>query len=389
MLEILLFLLLGFAAGMATGIIPGIHPNTVVLFVPVVAFIGSINLLVFVVSMAVANTIADFIPSILVGAPEEGSELSVQPGHMMLFSGCGYDAIKLCVLGGLFACVISIMLFPAVMIFMPAAYGMASPFIFVLLAAVSAYMILAEKRKLTAAAFFTMAALVGIFSPGLPLDNSLLLFPVLAGLFGVSSLAVQIRGNASVPEQKGSVQVSRKMIGRASILGTAGGIVAGFLPGVGTSQIASVFSQRGSIYSFLVSLGAISMANIIFSFISLWLIGKARSGAAVAISSVIDVSFSDVLLILAVALASASLAVAATLALSRRFMDRIAGINYQALGKIVIVFMVAMTGMLTGVFGLLLLVTCSCIGIAAKLSGVRMSILTSVLIVPAIIYYIP
>src|SRR3989338_572454 len=116
MLDLLVFLLLGFLLGMVTGLIPGIHPNTILVFVPLVAFAGSVHLLVLIVSMSVANTIADFIPSILVGAPEEGKELSVLPGHVMLLSGCGYDAIKLCAVGALFSAVLCVLLFPAVIL---------------------------------------------------------------------------------------------------------------------------------------------------------------------------------------------------------------------------------------------------------------------------------
>ncbi len=165
-------------------------------------------------------------------------------------------------------------------------------------------------------------------------------------------------------------------------------MLAGFLPGVGTSQIAALASSRRS-EQFLLVIGAIGMANILFSFISIWLIGKARSGVAVAASQLTEIGFSEVVLIIAVALIACSIAVVVTLKLSRYFLNNISRVDYALLAKAVIIFIVFMVGATTGVYGLFLLAVCAALGIATKLASIRMSILTAALIIPAIIYYLP
>ena len=112
MLEIILFVLLGAAAGIGFGLVPGLHPNAIIIFVPIIAASGiePAPVIVFVAAMAAANSIADTIPSIMLGAPEAGSELSVLPGHRLLMSGYGYDAVKLTVIGSVGAAVVCILL---------------------------------------------------------------------------------------------------------------------------------------------------------------------------------------------------------------------------------------------------------------------------------------
>src|SRR3989344_2060204 len=115
LLEILLFLLLGILAGTFTGLIPGIHINLIGTAIVSGAFsfllgINSIYLVVFIVSMSIAHVFLDFIPSIFLGAPEEGTELSVLPGHEMLKKGQGLQAVQLAAKGCLYGIVLFILM---------------------------------------------------------------------------------------------------------------------------------------------------------------------------------------------------------------------------------------------------------------------------------------
>src|SRR3989338_4984778 len=108
LIEIILFLFLGILAGTFTGLAPGIHINlvSVVLISLSASFFVSLNpvyLVVFIVAMAITHTFVDFIPSIFLGAPDEGAELSVLPGHELLKQGRGYEAVMLTNYGSLAA----------------------------------------------------------------------------------------------------------------------------------------------------------------------------------------------------------------------------------------------------------------------------------------------
>lgn len=111
--------LLGAALGAFTGITPGIHVNTLAMGVlmayPVLGvMIGSmldamgidpdlapLLLACLLISASVVHSFLDFIPSVFFGAPEESESLSVLPGHRLLLSGRGMDAIS-CAAGGSF-----------------------------------------------------------------------------------------------------------------------------------------------------------------------------------------------------------------------------------------------------------------------------------------------
>src|SRR3989344_7011318 len=104
-LALIAALLLGTIAGTLTGLFPGIHINLISailvssLSLPFISSLPIISLIVFIVSMSITHTFLDFIPSILLGAPEEDSFLSVLPGHQLLKKGRGYEAIILTLYG--------------------------------------------------------------------------------------------------------------------------------------------------------------------------------------------------------------------------------------------------------------------------------------------------
>src|SRR3989344_7891079 len=118
--ELFLFLLTGIICGVFFGLIPGIHPNTIVLFVPffLSLSVDPLFLIAFIVALGITNSIIDTIPSILLGAPDAGNELSILPGHKMLLRGQGYDAIKLTVVGSFYSILFVFLLFSFFFIFL-------------------------------------------------------------------------------------------------------------------------------------------------------------------------------------------------------------------------------------------------------------------------------
>ena len=394
MLELLLFALLGIAAGMAFGLIPGLHPNFLLLLSPLLfAFSGGPgNLVVFVTAMSVSNAVSDFIPSILFGAPEEGTELSVSPGHRMLLEGKGYEAVKLSVIGGLFSVVAVCLMFPLLFLLFPFVYGSLQPVMFFVLAIVSVYMVSSEEggKKAIAALVFLLAGAVGVLMGSMPLDSSVALFPVLSGLFGGSVLLMQFRKKeVYIAKGRPESYTSGRILRRSVIFGSIGGIFAGLLPGVGTSQVASVAAVDKNRKSFLVTLGALSTANIVVSVIALWLIGRARSGASVIIGNYVSIGLNDVVLVLAVSLLAAAVSAVATLRLARLFLGAIERLNYVLISKVVFLVVAAAVVVFSGIYGLLLFAVSISLGLFAYTSGIRMSILMGVLLVPTILFYYP
>ncbi len=389
--EVLVFLALGIAVGVIFGLLPGVHPNLIILFIPLFSSLGlgTHALLAFVSAIAVSNSITSFIPSILLGVPDSGNELSILPGHRMLLKGHGYQAVKLAVVGSIGAIIFCIIFFPALSILVPLLFGAISDFVYILLVAIAALMILSESRKFAALALFSASGLVGLMSARLPIDGTLVLFPIFSGFFGVSMLLLQLRNRAEVPAQtQKELYVSKRTTNRSIISGSLGGVLSGLLPGVGASEIAALASVGRNEHAFLIRLGAITTANIIMSIIGLWLIGKSRSGLAVVIEQLVGIGFSDVMMILAAAMASGGISAILAIVAAKRGISLLRNLGQSALSAAVLAFMLALTIAFSGFYGLALLAVCTAIGMATNLSGVKRGMLMGVLIIPTIIFYI-
>lgn len=392
MLEILVFVLLGVICGIIIGLVPGIHPNMIVLAVPLLASLNIpvLPLLAFVVALGVTNSFVDFIPSVLLGAPEGGNELSVLPGHRLLMDGRGYEAIKLTAMGGLGAAVVVVILFPFLAMIIPVLYGNIRPIIHLLLLSIVLLMILTENgnKKIVAAFVFLLAGSVGLMVDKLPLDSTMVLFPIFSGFFGVSMLIIQLKHKTKIPEQTAKENFfPRKQRNRSVVSGSVAGIFSGFLPGVGSSEIATLATVDRNDRSFLSTMGALTTANIILSILSLWLIGRPRSGLAVAIDQLLPVSLNEVIFVLVVSLISVGIAVIVTLKLAGFVLRKIEKIDCASVSKVVVALVSALTFVFTGVTGLALLVVCVAMGIFVNLSGVKRGNLMAVLILPTMLFY--
>ncbi len=338
-----------------------------------------------VVSIAITNSIVDMIPSILFGAPDSGSELSVLPGHRMLMKGLGYDAIKLTVIGSLIAGIISVLLLPGLIFVINNLYTQIHSHIYLILIFIMLFIILSEKKKIHAVGVFILSGLIGIISSGLPLNNNLILFPILSGMFGASMLLIQILHGISVPKQKESKVESGKFI--PAFVGTIGGIIAGFLPGIGSSQI-SAFASTKDDESFLTMVGAITTSYILFSMVSLWVIGKARSGSAVIISTLTSVGLNEFLILIVIGVMTCAIASVITLKIAKFFIRFVEKINYTSISKVILFILISLVIYFTGLIGLYLFIISTCLGVFTNLSEVRRGNMMGVLILPVILYFL-
>lgn len=392
MLEILLFAALGIVVGIAVGLVPGIHPNMIVLLVPLLISldIEPVNLIALITALGVTNSIVDFIPSILLGAPEAGNELSVLPGHKLLIRGFGYEAIKLTVVGCVGSVIIVMALLPAMVLAVPALFSVVRPFIYLLLLFIVLLMVLTEGgiRRVYAALFFLASGAIGLSMDKLPIDSTLLLFPVFSGFFGLSTLMLQLRTKTKIrPQHFDKIILPARLRNRSILFGSIGGIFAGFLPGVGSSEIATMSTVDKNDRSFLVTLGALTTANIIFSVLALWLIERTRSGVAVAISQVAEIGVAEMLVIISVSVLSVGVAAIATLKLAKLFVRRLERVNYSFVSKAIILFIILVTFVFAGFVGLLLLTATASLGLLANLLSVKRGNLMGVLILPTMLFY--
>ncbi|MEK6977366.1 MAG: tripartite tricarboxylate transporter permease [Candidatus Hydrothermarchaeota archaeon] len=398
MLQVLLAALVGILLGTITGLTPGLHVNTLVaLMVASLPFLLGIlplyALVALIVAMAVTHTFVDYIPSILLGAPEEESVLSVLPGHRLLLQGRGYEAIRLTVIGGVGSVLLGITLLPLGVLVLPLIYSPTRRLLPLLLLTVLGFMVYTEGpgRRIMAFATMILSGVLGL----LVLNGGLIpprdaLFPTLTGLFGMSALLFSLSSVAKLPRQV--LAYSDVEWGRGVATGTLGGITAGLLPGIGSSQSAFLVQnllKGGGEREFLIALGGVNTADAMYALLALYLIDNPRSGSSVAVGRLLgDLGRWDLIFLVGVVLLTTLFAAYITLAIGRVMVRSIERLDYRALSLMVISILLLTIAVLTGTRGLLVALTATAIGSIPPLAGVRRSNCMAVLVIPTVLYFL-
>jgi putative membrane protein len=394
LIEILLFLFLGILAGTLTGLIPGIHINLVgvsivslsaSLFFP----INPLYIVVFIVAMAITHTFLDFIPSIFLGCPDTDTELSVLPGHELLKKGQGYEAILLTTYGSLAAIFILILIaFPSILL-IDKIYEPLKNYIPYLLLLVSFLLIFLEKKKFSALNVFLLTGVLGWSVLSSDIREPLL--PLLTGLFGASMLVLSIKTKTKIVKQ----EITKPKIKNNFFSPLIGALIASplssFLPGLGSGQAAIIGNtiSRTDKRGFLILLGATNTLVMGFSFITLYLISRTRTGAAVAIQNVFGtLSWQILVLILFIIIFAGIISFFLTLFLARFFSQKITKINYTTISIITLVFLTIIIFLVSSFVGLFVFIVSTLTGIYSISLGVRRTQMMGSLLIPTIIFYL-
>ncbi len=388
---------LGVAAGSVTGLTPGIHVNlvTALLLSAAPTLAGRVPPLVlacFVISMAVVHTFLDSIPSIFLGAPDAATALGVLPGHRYVLKGWGLMAVKLTVLGSLGAAILSLALFPLFLWLVRVVYPFFRAVMGWLLLGVAAFMIGRDARRAWAALVFLLSGALGLLVFDLSFSNPL--FPLLSGLFGVSTLLYGLRGGGGVPPQvldDHSIAVRRGIAEKAILAGQASGFLTAMLPGLGSATAAVVslqFVRDLGDHGYLVLQGAINTVNFLLSLATLWVLGKARNGAVAGVQQLVKAVPAEIVLFLAVALVAAGAGTILALVFGRWFARLVTAVPERALSLGVVVLLVVLTPVLSSWTGLLVLVTATAIGlIPAVVKTARVHAMGCILL-PVMLYFL-
>jgi len=396
--ETLLFLLLGCGLGIVTGLVPGIHINMVSALViaslPVFAGFSPVSVACMIMAMSVTHTFLDFIPSVLFGAPESGTALSVLPGHKMLLSGRALEAIKLTGLGSLVSLLITAVVFLPVVAFLPTIYDFVKPNILYLLIFVCCVSTGTEKKIFKAMFLFCLAGLFGFFLLNSSLFDSGIIFPALSGMFGISTMLLSLRGESVIPAQiKAKATLSAWKVLKNSFLGSIAGMMVGMLPGLGGAQatyLVQQVSRKGGVKEFLVAASGVNTANIIFTLVVLYALGKTRSGIVIAIEKIVEgFGFGELVIFLGVIIGAGGIAMLLHLGIGGFLTRKVCGNGkfYDKINIGIILLIVVSVIWLTGWIGLLVLVLSTLIGLVAPLAGVRRANCMAFFLVPVMLYY--
>jgi putative membrane protein len=174
------------------------------------------------------------------------------------------------------------------------------------------------------------------------------------------------------------------------IAGWLSGMFSGLLPGIGAVQAGIIVAQifRSKTREFLTALGGINTANMFFTLVVFYTLGKTRSGAVAAISHVIDsLSINNMLVMVAAGILTAFVASAITLKIGRFSLQRVRNVEYKKMSLAIITMLLLLVVIISGPLGLLVSVTGMFTGLFCILSGSRRTHLMGFLLLPTILFF--
>jgi putative membrane protein len=397
MIEILLGTLIGVLLGTISGIIPGVHSNTLagVLLSLQVAFLSFFSPLVLAGAMfgaLITHTFVDSIPSTFLGIPDADTSLAVLPAHALCLEGNGEEAVRIAALGSACAIVIAVPLSIICFFILPALQPYFDWWIGILLISTMGYMIVTSECPGWALALFCGSGILGIFSLRYAFlswhtlaGSSAILMPLLTGLFGISVLLTASQG--TMPEQHfQGIRMEDRTIMKYSLVGTFAGVAVGWLPGLSTasanSVLASLIGYERNRRTYILATSAANTSNAFIGLAALFALSRMRNGVMVAISELPLPTMSELTII---GVLAACAAYGITVVLSRS-ASRLNGIDGRLLNHAVIVFIVILCIILTGPFGVVILILATALGLVPHLVNIPRVFCMGAIIMPVILY---
>ena len=397
MIEILLGTLIGVILGTISGIIPGVHANTLAgvllsLQVVLLSFFGPLVLAGAMFAALITHTFVDAIPSTFLGIPDADTSLAVLPAHALCLEGNGEEAVRIAALGSACAMVIAVPVSVICFFVLPALQPYFDWWIGILLIATMGYMIVTSECPGWALALFCVSGILGVFSLRYAFlswhtlaGSSAILMPLLTGLFGISVLITASQG--IIPEQHyRGIRMEDRTIMKYSALGTVAGVAVGWLPGLSTasanSVLASLIGYEKNRRTYILATSAANTSNAFIGLAALFALSRMRNGVMVALSELPLPTMSELTV---VGVLAACAAYGITVVLSRS-ASGLNGIDGRLLNHAVIAFIVILCIILTGPFGVAILILATALGLVPYLVNIPRVFCMGAIIVPVILY---
>jgi len=397
MLEILLGVLIGVILGTISGIIPGVHANTLAgvllsLQALLLSVLGPVALAGTLFAALITHTFVDAVPSTFLGIPEADTSLSVLPAHALCLEGNGEEAVRIAALGSACAMVIAAPVSVLCFIILPALQPYFDWWIGILLVASIGYMIVTSEAPGWALAIFALSGVLGIFALHYTFlswhtlaGESAILMPLLTGLFGISVLMVSSQGTLPVQHFSG-IRMEKNAVIKYSLLGTGAGIAVGWLPGLSTASangvLASMIRYEKDRRTYILATNAANTANAFIGLAALFALSRMRNGVMAALAELPLPSMSE---LMAIGMLAACAAYIITIRLSAS-AHRLNGFDSKAMNRAVMVFIVLLSIVLTGPFGLFILLLATVVGLVPHIVNIPRMYCMGAIMVPVMLY---
>lgn len=385
----------GMLCGTVSGLTPGIHANMIAAlllgFSPILLpIMGPEGMAAILIATLVTHSFLEIIPATFLGVPDEGTSLSVLPAHALTLDGRGEEAVRISALGSLWGVIFAVPLALSALWFIPLLQDSVDIVTGSLLILIMGMIIVRSEAAGWLLILFVVSGILGLFAFRYDFLSwntygaGSILMPLLTGLFGLPFLLTASEG--TIPRQHCSgLSLSTAGIARAAVPGTLAGLVVGWLPGLSTASANAVISgwipNDQDRRSYLAATGASTLANSIIGIAVFVAIGRMRNGVMAAFSGF---ETPPVLFLLTIASVAALCAYCITIGLARA-APALSGLNSSRLNTAVAITLVLVCGMLTGPFGLVILMLATAVGMVPGMIEVSRVPCMGVVTVPVIL----
>ena len=387
-----LFSLAGIIVGMFTGVTPGLHLNLV--SVAAVGILPALSLplflvFCFVISMAVTHTIVDVLASTYLGVPDENTVAGLLPAQQMVLDGRAHESVFFTILGSVFGVFVTVPLLFCLFWYLEFLQNILAPLLGVLLLVIIGYLLFREDERLLCVCIFLISGGFGTIVLSLSWMSQPLL-PLLGGLYGGVGLVEIIMKNIQIPRQNSS-----RAAGPLSLLAVIGasitGIVAAFLPGIGSSQaaiLAGRFFRTKNVHAQLTLVGGINTVNMVFSLATWIALDKSRNGAIAALASLGTTSFSIMIALILVCCIAATVAGGVAILVSRRVCLLFERVNYRVLASVILAFVLGLVWFFDGYVGIIIFLCATCLGMLCHTMGAPKHYLMGCLLCQVLVFFL-
>jgi putative membrane protein len=262
----------------------------------------------------------------------------------------------------------------------------------ILLIASVGYMIVTSEAPGWALVIFAVSGALGAFalhytflSWHMLAGESAILMPLLTGLFGISVLMVASQGTLPVQHFSG-LRIENKAVIKYSLLGTGAGVAVGWLPGLSTASangvLASVIGYEKDRRSYILATSAANTANAFIGLAALFALSRMRNGVMAALAELPLPSMGE-LMIIGILAACAAYLITVRLSASAHHLN---GFDSKALNRVVMAFVVLLSIVLTGPFGLFVLLLATAVGLVPHIVNVPRMYCMGAIMVPVMLY---
>jgi len=209
--------------------------------------------------------------------------------------------------------------------------------------------------------------------------------PLLSGLFGISILLFS--GKGAIPLQRFSgLEIRRDGVLKGTILGGAAGLVVGWLPGLSNATangvLASAVNYTRDRRGYLLATSAANTMNAMVGLAAFFAIERTRNGVVAAIS-LLEMPSLPLLLVSGTLAALAAYPLTISLARTAHLLERL---DRARLNMVVMGFVVAVSFLSAGIFGIFLLLLATAVGCIPRLVNIPQVFCMGAVMVPVMLY---